>query len=90
MANFSSLKQAIETYIKQNGNKEITGALLQSILLSMVTTIGDGAVNDLESDVSDINGDIVDINGALTASVQFTGGSLVFKNANDTVLLNTS
>lgn len=86
MANFSSLKQAIETYIKQNGNKEITGALLQSILLSMVTTIGDGAVNDLESDVSDINSDIVDINGALTASVQFTGGSLVFKNANDTVL----
>jgi hypothetical protein len=86
MANFSSLKQAIETYIKQNGNKEITGALLQSILLSMVTTIGDGAVNDLESDVSDINGDISDINGALTASVQFTGGSLVFKNANDTVL----
>lgn len=90
MADFSTLKQTIQNYIKQNGNKEITGALLQSILLSMVTTMGDSAINDLESDVSDINSDISDINGALTASVQFTDGSMVFKNANNTVLYSIS
>ena len=33
MADFSALKQSIETYIKNNGNKEITGNLLQNILL---------------------------------------------------------
>ena len=55
MADFSALKQSIETYIKNNGNKEITGAILQNILLSMVTTMGDGAINDNVSDISDIS-----------------------------------
>lgn len=45
MANFSSLKQAIQNYIKENGNKEITGNLLQEILLSMVQSMGDQAIN---------------------------------------------
>ena len=47
MADFTALKTAIQTYIKQNGNEEITGAILQEILLSVVTTLGDGAINDL-------------------------------------------
>ena len=66
MADFSALKQSIETYIKNNGNKEITGAILQNILLSMVTTMGDGAINDNTSDISDIKGDIQNINGSIT------------------------
>ena len=49
MADFSALKEAIQDYIKQNGNEEITGAILQEILLSMVTTLGDSAINDLIS-----------------------------------------
>ena len=47
MADFSALKTAIQTYIKQNGNEEITGEILQEILLSVVTTLGDSAINDL-------------------------------------------
>lgn len=47
MADFSALKTSIQNYIKQNGNEEITGNLLQQVLLSMVTTLGDSAINDL-------------------------------------------
>lgn len=47
MADFTALKTAIQTYIKQNGNEEITGEKLQEILLSVVTTLGDSAINDL-------------------------------------------
>lgn len=55
MANFSSLKQAIQNYIKENGNKEITGNLLQEILLSMVVTMGDNAINSLTTVVNELN-----------------------------------
>lgn len=47
MADFSALKTAIQANIRTNGNEEITGAILQDILLSMVTTMGDGAINGL-------------------------------------------
>lgn len=44
MGNYEQLKAAITAAIKSNGNQEITGAILQSILLSIVNTIGSGAV----------------------------------------------
>ena len=47
MADFTALKNTIETYIKQNGNEEITGNILQEVLLAMVETLGDSAINDL-------------------------------------------
>lgn len=40
MANYATLKAAIADVIKQNGNNEITGALLQQALLSMITSLG--------------------------------------------------
>lgn len=40
MANYASLKSAIQAVIKQNGNNEITGALLQQSLLSMINSLG--------------------------------------------------
>lgn len=40
MANYTTLKSSITSAIKQNGNKEITGALLQSVLLAMVDSLG--------------------------------------------------
>ena len=52
MSNFSALKTAIQNAIKQNGNEEITGNLLQNILLSIVETMGDSAINTLETDLS--------------------------------------
>ena len=38
-----SLKNSISSVIKTNGNQEITGAILQNILLSVVNNLGDGA-----------------------------------------------
>lgn len=42
MSDYSKLKAAIRQVIKQNGNNEITGDLLQQTLLSMVNTLGEG------------------------------------------------
>ena len=42
MANYSTLKSAIQAVIKQNGNNEITGNLLQQSLLSMINSLGAG------------------------------------------------
>ena len=42
MANYSNLKSAIDTNIKTNGNEEITGAILNTVLNSMVTSLGAG------------------------------------------------
>ena len=42
MANYATLKAAIQQVIKQNGNNEITGALLQQSLLSMINSLGAG------------------------------------------------
>lgn len=42
MADFQNLKTAIAEVIKQNGNEEITGDVLQYVLLEMVTALGGG------------------------------------------------
>ena len=39
---YENLKSAIKQAIKQNGNQEITGSLLQSTLLNIVNTLGAG------------------------------------------------
>lgn len=43
MGNYKQLKQAIANVIKTNGNQEITGAILQNALLSIISTIGTDA-----------------------------------------------
>lgn len=42
MANYETLKSAIQQVVKTNGNNEITGALLQQSLLAMINSLGDG------------------------------------------------
>lgn len=42
MANYATLKSSIAAAIKQNGNNEITGNLLQQRLLAMVNSLGVG------------------------------------------------
>lgn len=42
MANYNQLRNAIVAVIRQNGNNEITGDLLQGSLLSMITALGTG------------------------------------------------
>ena len=43
MANWTTLKAAITDVIKTNGNQEITGAVLQSTLISIVNSVGENA-----------------------------------------------
>ena len=40
MGNYEQLKQAVADVIKSNGNQEITGKILQSALLSIISTVG--------------------------------------------------
>lgn len=40
MANWTDLKETITNLIKINGNQEITGAVLQSVLLSIIRNVG--------------------------------------------------
>lgn len=42
MANYETLKAAIQSVVKTNGNNEITGALLQQSLLAMINSLGAG------------------------------------------------
>ena len=42
MANYSNLISAIQSVITTNGNNEITGAILQQTLLSVINTLGTG------------------------------------------------
>lgn len=42
MANYETLKTAIQQVVKTNGNNEITGALLQQSLLAMINSLGEG------------------------------------------------
>lgn len=46
---FTALKTAIQNAVKLNGNEEITGDILQGVLLSMVNTLGDSAINGIVS-----------------------------------------
>lgn len=43
MGNYEQLKQAVADVIKSNGNQEITGAILQNALLSIISTVGRNA-----------------------------------------------
>ena len=40
MANFNELKAAVNAVIKQNGNEEITGNVLQNTLNTIISTVG--------------------------------------------------
>lgn len=43
MGNYEQLKQAVADVIKTNGNQEITGAIMQNTLLSIISTVGSNA-----------------------------------------------
>lgn len=42
MANYATLKAAVQEVVKSNGNKEITGTNMQSTLLGMITSLAGG------------------------------------------------
>lgn len=43
MGNYEQLKQAVSDVIKTNGNQEITGKILQSALLSIISIVGENS-----------------------------------------------
>lgn len=43
MGDYEQLKQAVADVIKTNGNQEITGAIMQDTLLSIISTVGNNA-----------------------------------------------
>lgn len=43
MGNYEQLKRAIADVVKSNGNQEITGQILQNALLTIISTVGNGA-----------------------------------------------
>lgn len=43
MGDYEQLKQAVADVIKTNGNQEITGAIMQDTLLSIISTVGSNA-----------------------------------------------
>jgi len=43
MGNYEQLKQSVSDVIKTNGNQEITGSILQSTLLTIISTVGANA-----------------------------------------------
>ena len=44
MANYATLKAAVQAVVKSNGNKEITGTNMQSTLLGMITSLASGYI----------------------------------------------
>lgn len=42
MSNYATLKAAVQSVVKSNGNKEITGTNMQSTLLGMITSLASG------------------------------------------------
>ena len=52
MSDFSALIASVESYIRQNGNNEITGNILQQVLMSIINTLGTQSINALETGLS--------------------------------------
>ena len=67
MADFTALKTAIQNAIKQNGNEEITGNLLQDVLLAIVTTLGEGNINNL---INSLDAEVTARQQAVSAEAQ--------------------
>lgn len=66
---FTALKTAIQNAVKLNGNEEITGDILQGVLLSMVNTLGDSAINDLISALANEVADRQNADGTLQTNI---------------------
>lgn len=69
MADFSALIAQIEAYVKQNGNNEITGNGLQSILVGMVNALGTVAITALQGDLADEVTARTNADGAINAKI---------------------
>ena len=72
MANYTQLKNQIDSKINTNGKQAITGAILNETLKSMVDVMAaDGAaVEKNASDIKTINATVATVNNNLVTSVE--------------------
>lgn len=82
MANYATLKAAVQAVVKSNGNQEITGANLQSILFDIIDTIGDGAVEFNASEDGSTYESLSDVIELLPSAIQFPGVRVSFLDQN--------
>ena len=88
MANYATLKAAIQQVVKTNGNNEITGALLQQSLLAMINSLGVGyqyaGIATPETDPGTPDQNVFYI--ASTAGIYANFGSLVLADGEISIL----
>lgn len=79
MANYSTLKAAVADVVKTNGEKAITGANLQTVLLSIINSIGGGGY--IFKGVATPSTST----GATDENVFYIGGAGTYANFGDTI-----
>lgn len=72
MGRFDTIKTTIDANIKENGNQEITGQKMNSVLTEMINAT-DAEITELESEVSNLNelqpwSKVRELDGAITGS----------------------
>lgn len=92
MANWQTLKTAIASVIKTNGNQEITGQILQDVLNNVVSSVGENAtfvgVATLDTNPGSFDGPVFYLAATQGAYPNFGGHSL--KEGETCAFLNNS
>ena len=76
MSDFSSLIASVQSYIRQNGNNEITGNILQEVLVGIINTLGTTAINALETGLSNEQTTRANADTALSGRIDTAEGNI--------------
>lgn len=76
MSDFSALIASVRSYIRQNGNNEITGNILQEVLVGIINTLGTTAINALETGLSTEQTTRANADAALSGRIDTADGNI--------------
>ena len=76
MSDFSALIASVQSYIRQNGNNEITGDILQEVLVGIINTLGTTAINALETGLSTEQTTRANADAALSGRIDTAEGNI--------------